>query len=137
MNETADTIRFSVSLPGNLLEELDRRVTSRGYASRSELVRDMIRERLVEDAWQAGDEVSGVLVITFDHHQRELAQKLIDIQHHQDVHVLCSTHVHLDHHNCLETIILQGQSPEIEHIAAEIGGLKGVKFAKLTRTSRL
>lgn len=137
MNETADTIRFSVSLPGNLLEELDRRVTSRGYASRSELVRDMIRERLVEDAWQAGDEVAGVLVITFDHHQRELAQKLIDIQHVQDVHVLCSTHVHLDHHNCLETIILKGRPPEIEHIAAEIGGLKGVKFAKLTRTSRL
>lgn len=137
MNETADTIRFSVSLPGNLLEELDRRVTSRGYASRSELVRDMIRERLVEDAWQAGDEVAGVLVIIFDHHQRELAQKLIDIQHHQDVHVLCSTHVHLDHHNCLETIILQGHPPEIEHIAAEIGGLKGVKFAKLTHTSRL
>ena len=137
MTETADTIRFSVSLPGNLLEELDRRVTSRGYASRSELVRDMIRERLVEDAWQAGDEVVGVLVITFDHHQRELAQKLIDIQHNQGVHVLCSTHVHLDHHNCVETIFLQGHPPEIEHIAAEIGGLKGVKFAKLTRTSRL
>jgi cobalt/nickel transport system ATP-binding protein len=110
MNETADTIRFSVSLPGNLLEELDRRVTSRGYASRSELVRDMIRERLVEDAWQAGDEVAGVLVIIFDHHQRELAQKLIDVQHRQEVHVLCSTHVHLDHDNCLETIILQGHS---------------------------
>lgn len=137
MTETADTIRFSVSLPGHLLEELDRRVTSRGYASRSELVRDMIRERLVEDAWQAGDEVAGVLVITFDHHQRELAQRLIDIQHHQDVHVLCSTHVHLDHHNCLEAIILKGRPPEIEQIAVEIGGLKGVKFAKLTRTSRL
>ncbi|NEX18979.1 nickel-responsive transcriptional regulator NikR [Thiorhodococcus mannitoliphagus] len=137
MKETADTIRFSVSLPGNLLDELDRRVTSRGYASRSELVRDMIRERLVEDAWQAGDEVAGVLVIIFDHHQRELTQKLIDVQHRQEVHVLCSTHVHLDHDNCLETIILQGHPPEIEHIVAEIGGLKGVKFAKLTRTSRL
>jgi len=137
MNEATDTIRFSVSLPGNLLEELDLRVTSRGYASRSELVRDMIRERLVEDAWQAGEEVVGVLVITFDHHQRELAQKLIDIQHNQGVHVLCSTHVHLDHHNCLETIILQGHPPEIEHLAAGIGGLKGVKFARLTRTSRL
>lgn len=137
MAASDDTIRFSVSLPGNLLEELDRRVTSRGYPSRSELVRDMIRERLVEDAWQAGEEVAGVLAIIYDHHQRELAQKLIDIQHHDHVHVLCSTHVHLDHHNCLETIILQGHPPEIEHIAAEIGGLKGVKFAKLTRTSRL
>lgn len=137
MAASEDTIRFSVSLSAGLLDELDRRVTSRGYASRSELVRDMIRERLVEDAWQAGEEVAGVLAIVYDHHQRELAQKLIDIQHNEHVHVLCSTHVHLDHHNCLETIILQGHPPEIEHIAAEIGGLKGVKFAKLTRTSRL
>ena len=137
MSASDDTIRFSVSLPAGLLEELDRRVTSRGYSSRSELVRDMIRERLVEDAWQAGEEVAGVLAIVFDHHQRELAQKLIDIQHNEHVHVLCSTHVHLDHHTCLETIILEGHPPEIEHIAAEIGGLKGVKFAKLTRTSRL
>ena len=137
MSTSDDTIRFSVSLPAGLLAELDRRVTSRGYPSRSELVRDMIRERLVEDAWQAGEAVAGVLAIVYDHHQRELAQKLIDIQHNERVHVLCSTHVHLDHHNCLETIILEGHPPEIEHIAAEIGGLKGVKFAKLTRTSRL
>jgi CopG family nickel-responsive transcriptional regulator len=137
MTASDDTIRFSVSLPAALLEELDRRVTSRGYPSRSELVRDMIRERLVEDAWEAGEEVAGVLSIIYDHHQRELAQKLIDIQHNEHVHVLCSTHVHLDHHNCLETIILQGHPPEIERIGAEIGGLKGVKFAKLTRTSRL
>ena len=137
MTASDGTIRFSVSLPAGLLEELDRRVTSRGYPSRSELVRDMIRERLVEEAWQGGEEVAGVLSIIYDHHQRELAQKLIDIQHNEHVHVLCSTHVHLDHHNCLETIILEGHPPEIEHIAAEIGGLKGVKFAKLTRTSRL
>lgn len=137
MSTSDDTIRFSVSLPAGLLAELDRRVTSRGYPSRSELVRDMIRERLVEDAWQAGEAVAGVLAIVYDHHQRELAQKLIDIQHNERVHVLCSTHVHLDHHNCLETIILDGHPPEIEQIAAEIGGLKGVKFAKLTRTSRL
>jgi CopG family nickel-responsive transcriptional regulator len=137
MAASDDTIRFSVSLPAGLLDELDRRVTTRGYSSRSELVRDMIRERLVEDAWEAGEEVAGVLAIVYDHHQRELAQKLIDIQHNEHVHVLCSTHVHLDHHNCLETIILAGHPPEIEHIAAEIGGLKGVKFAKLTRTSRL
>ena len=136
MAASDDTIRFSVSLAAGLLEELDRRVTSRGYPSRSELVRDMIRERLVEDAWQGDVEVAGVLSIIYDHHQRELAQTLIDIQHNE--HVLCSTHVHLDHHNCLETIILQGHPPEIEKMATEmIGGLKGVKFAKLTRTSRL
>jgi CopG family nickel-responsive transcriptional regulator len=137
MNGPDDTIRFSVSLPSSLLVELDRRVTSKGYASRSELVRDMIRQRMVDDAWEGDAEVSGVLTIMYDHHQRELAQKLIDIQHNEHIHVLCSTHVHLDHHNCLETIILQGSPGEIERIAVEIGGLKGVKFAKLTRASRL
>ena len=133
-----EIIRFSVSLPKGLLDELDRRVIGRGYASRSEFVRDFIRERLVEDAWiQGAEQVVGVLTIIYDHHQRELTQKMLDIQHSDYVHVLCTTHVHLDHHNCLETIIIQGQPPEIEKIGIEIAGLKGVRFAKLTRTSKV
>jgi CopG family transcriptional regulator, nickel-responsive regulator len=133
-----DIIRFSVSLPEQLLTELDRRVTQRGYASRSELVRDLIRERLVEEAWERGTEdLIGVLTIVYDHHQRELTQRLIDIQHHEQVHVLCTTHVHLDQHNCLETIIVRGRPEEIERITTRIGGLKGVKLAKLTRTAPL
>ena len=137
MSKQENTIRFSVSLPEDLLEELDRRVTHKGYASRSELVRDLIRERLVEDAWQDGqDEVVGVLTIVYDHHHRELSQRLVDIQHGQYVHVMCTTHVHMDHHNCLETIMVRGRPVEIEQIAVRIGGLKGVKFAHLTRTSR-
>lgn len=137
MNSQENTIRFSVSLPEGLLTELDRRVTHKGYASRSELVRDLIRERLVEDAWQDGGEVVvGVLTIVYDHHQRELTQRLIDIQHHQYLQVMCTTHVHMDHHNCLETIIIRGQPDQIEQTTAAIGGMKGVKFARLTRTSR-
>jgi CopG family nickel-responsive transcriptional regulator len=137
MSDQDGTIRFSVSLPAGLLAELDRRVTRRGYPSRSELVRDMIRERLVEEAWEGGAEVVGVLAIVYDHHQRELTQRLLDIQHDEHVHVMCTTHVHLDHHNCLETIILRGMPAEIEHTATELGGLRGVKFARLTRAARL
>jgi CopG family transcriptional regulator, nickel-responsive regulator len=138
MSNPDETIRFSVSLPRPLLEELDRRVVHQGYASRSELVRDLIRERLVEDAWERGDEeVAGVLTIIYDHHQRELTQHILEVQHQEFVHVVASTHVHLDHHNCLETIIIRGRPAEIERISLTIGGLKGVRFADLTRTARL
>jgi CopG family nickel-responsive transcriptional regulator len=132
------TIRFTVSLPGALLAELDRRAEAKGYPSRSELVRDLIREKMVEERWMDdSQEVVGVLTISYDHHQRELTNRILDIQHNQYVHILCSTHVHLDHHSCLETIILCGRPPEIERISNEIGALRGVRFAELTRASKV
>lgn len=136
MSDQESLTRFSVSLPEGLLQELDRRITARGYASRSELVRDLIREKMVEERWARGDtEVFGVLTISYDHHQRGLTEKITDIQHHAYVHVLCSTHVHLDHHHCLETIIVKGRPDQIEQISTAIGGIKGVRFSKLTRAS--
>jgi CopG family nickel-responsive transcriptional regulator len=112
--------RFSVSLPDTLLAELDRRVIRRGYASRSEFVRDLIRERMVEDKWKTETEsVVGVLTISYDHRQRELTEKLVDLQHSQYINILCTTHVHLDRHQCLETIIIKGRPREIERIAVE------------------
>lgn len=130
--------RFSVSLPDSLLAELDRRVIRRGYASRSEFVRDLIRERMVEDKWEGGKEpVVGVLTLSYDHHQRDLVGKLVEIQHHEHVHILCSTHVHLDRENCLEIVIIKGRPTEIQRIALEAGGLRGVRFARLTRASSL
>jgi CopG family nickel-responsive transcriptional regulator len=138
MAKKEKTIRFSVSLPLKLLKELDRKIVNRGYASRSEFVRDLIRERIVEDKWQdTGEEVVGVMSITYDHHQRELAERIIHAQHSRYVNILCSTHVHLDHDNCLETIIMKGNPPEIEKISIEIAGLRGVKFSRLTRASRI
>ena len=138
MHSTDDTIRFSVSLPRPLLEELDRRVVAKGYASRSELVRDLIRERLVEQTWEdPAAEVAGVLTIVYDHHQRDLTQHMLDIQHDEFVHVAATTHVLLDHHNCLETIIIRGLPADIERMRLMIGGLRGVRFSALTRASRL
>ncbi|MBK7703464.1 MAG: nickel-responsive transcriptional regulator NikR [bacterium] len=131
-----ETIRFSVSLPATLLAELDRRIVGRGYDSRSEFVRDLIRARLVEEAWAgAGSEVHGVLTIVYDHHRRGLTDKLHQVQHHRFVHILCTQHVHLDHDHCLEVIVLRGTPGEIERMALEIGGLKGVSFAELARTA--
>jgi len=131
-----DTIRFTVSLPARLLSELDKRVGKNSYASRSEYVRDLIREQMVETKWSDSiEDVFGVLTISYDHHQRELTQRILDIQHSSYVNVLCATHVHLDHHNCLEAIIIKGQPVEIERISIQIGGLRGVKFARLTQAS--
>ena len=136
MKSGEETIRFSVSLPAALLTELDERFTAQGYSSRSELVRDMIRAQLVEEAWAGdGGDVVGVLTIGYDHHQRGLADRLHTIQHNQFIHILCTTHVHLDHDNCLETIIIRGLPEEISKMSVQIGGLKGVKFAKLSRTA--
>ncbi|MFP4332590.1 MAG: nickel-responsive transcriptional regulator NikR [Campylobacterales bacterium] len=130
------TIRFCVSLQETLLEELDTKVTNRGYSSRSELVRDLIREKLVDDSWSGGkEEVVGVLTLIYDHHQRELSQKMIELQHQKYLNILCNTHIHIDHHNCLETIIIKGDAQTIENLSIQIGGLKGVKFSKLTRAS--
>jgi CopG family nickel-responsive transcriptional regulator len=136
MTKPDDTIRFSVSLPSGLLKQLDKRVGKKGYASRSEFVRDLIREQIVETKWTESDEdVFGVLTIGYDHHQRGLTQKIVDAQHSAYVNILCSTHVHLDHHHCLEAIIIKGRPRDIESIRMRIGGIRGVEFAKLSKAS--
>jgi len=128
------TRRFTVSLPKGLLDELDSRIVQRGYHSRSELVRDLIRGQLVKESWENEQgEVHGVLTICYDHHQRDLKDRLHRIQHDRFVHILCTTHVHLDHDNCLETIILRGSPAEIEKMSLQIAGLRGVVFSGLTR----
>jgi len=132
------TTRFSVSLAEPLLAELDARVIRKGYSTRSEYVRDLIRAQLVADRWANEEaDVVGVLTISYDHHQRGLTKRLMDIQHHAYVNVLCTTHVHMDHEHCLEAIILKGRAREIQALALKIGGLRGVRLAELTRASAI
>lgn len=136
--EEARTVRFGVSLPQGLLRELDERIVSRGYSSRSEFIRDLIREQLVAQKWEeAAEHVFGVLTIVYDHHQRELLGRLLEAQHVEHLRTVCATHVHMDHSNCLEVIILQGSPTEVEKLSLMIGGLRGVRFAKLTRVARI
>lgn len=125
--------RFSISLPTSLLVSLDGEMIAKGYSSRSEFVRDLIRDRLAQKTWDAGeDEVFGVLTILYDHHHRGLAEKIMEAQHSRLVNVMCTTHVHVTHHDCLEAIILRGSPAEIERMALTIGGLKGVRSARLS-----
>lgn len=125
--------RFSISLPGSLLERLDGEMIGEGYSSRSEFVRDLIRDRMAERTWQDGtDEVFGVLTILYDHHHKGLAERIMEMQHGHLVNVLCTTHVHVSHRDCLEAIVLRGRPAEVEKMALGIGGLKGVRCARLS-----
>lgn len=129
-----ETIRFTVSLPESLFKEIELDQKDRAYQSRSEYIRDLFRDRIVDKQWNnSKDDVVGVLTLVFDHHQKGLSEKLIEIQHNDYIHVLCSTHVHVDHHNCLETIIIKGQATAVNEIANKISSLKGVKVARLSR----
>ncbi len=133
-----NAIRFTISLPKSLLTELDDRIINKGYSSRSEFVRDLIRDQMIKDKWKKrAGKVVGVLTLVYDHHQKDLLYRLAEAQHKKHLNVLCSTHLHLDHHNCLEVIVLQGKPVDIETIAIEVGGLKGVKSAELTRTGEV
>nr|WP_314889127.1 nickel-responsive transcriptional regulator NikR [uncultured Campylobacter sp.] len=129
-------IRFSISLPKQLLDELDSKIGSQGYASRSEFTRDLIREKIVQDSWKNGDdELIGVLTLIYAHRQNDLIVKMMGIEHDANVDIVCTTHIHVNRDNCLETLVLRGKARNIENLADKIGGLKGVKFSKLTKAA--
>lgn len=127
--------RFTVSIEQPLMNFIDEHCSNKGYSSRSEFIRDLVREKIVEEKWESGDEGFGVLTVIYDHHHRELSEKMIELQHTHSLNVVCNLHVHINHHDCLETILLKGAPSEIERISNEIGALKGVKHTALTRTT--
>ncbi len=126
------TTRFGVSMTDELLGKLDSIVDRRGYPNRSEAIRDLVRAALVEDEWSASaGEVIGVLVIVFDHHQRELSGRLLEKEHGRVGDMLATLHLHLDHDNCLEAKVIRGKPEEVRSIADELMAMKGVKFGRL------
>jgi len=129
--------RICITIPKELVDFIDKKV-EQSYASRSEFIRDLVREAIVEDEWKdENNELIGVLVIIYDHHKKELTQKLLDIQHNHYINILCTTHIHIDHNNCLESIMIKGPSQTIIETVNIIAGLNGVKFAKLVKASKL
>lgn len=129
--------RFSVTMPETLLMRFDELVARRGVAkNRSELVRDLVREALVrEEADQPGAEVMGTLTIVYGHHAADVQETLHRIQHAHYGMIVSTTHVHLDEHNCLEVIILRGESTEVRIVSDQILGTKGVKNGGLVTTT--
>lgn len=128
-----DLMRFSVAMPESLLMDFDQLVARRGLAkNRSEVVRDLVREALVESrSTLPGAIVMGTLTIVYDHHSSDLQNKLHQIQHDCFDNIVSTMHVHVNSHICLEVIVLRGESELVQTIANMILGTKGVKNGKL------
>ncbi len=126
------TIRFGVSLDLDLLSRFDELCAQKSYQTRSEAIRDLIRNTLVQQHWEdEARETVGVLSLVYDHHQSDLSGKLTQIQHDALDLVITSLHVHLDHHNCLEVLVLRGPGKEIKDTAQKLTAVKGVKHGSL------
>ena len=133
--QPAQLSRTGVSLEEDLLKEFDRLIDRRGYQNRSEAIRDLIREALLAESVDSNKPVVGTLTLVYDHHVPNLSQKLTEAQHGAGAMVLAATHVHLDHHYCLEVIIMKGRSKEIQAIADRMLALRGVELGKLVLTN--
>ena len=133
----SELVRFSVAVPEELLMQFDNLVARRGLAkNRSEVIRDLIRDALVNEEWEDPiQEIVGTLTIVFNHHASDLQNKLDHIQHSHHDKIVSTMHIHLDAHNCLEVIILRGRSDEIRLLAESILGVKGVKHGQLVATT--
>jgi CopG family transcriptional regulator, nickel-responsive regulator len=125
-------VRFSVSIEEELLEQFDAYCKENHFATRSEAIRQIFREKLTAEAWESDDhETAATLTIVYDHHRTNLADSLLHLQHEHTNLVVATTHVHLDHDNCLEVIILRGKAGELREIAAKLKGLKGIRQGQL------
>jgi CopG family nickel-responsive transcriptional regulator len=124
--------RFSVSLEPELLEQFDTYCRESRFATRSEAVRQMVRETLTSRAMASGkEEVSATLTLVYDHHKPGLTDKLLKAQHDHEGMVVATTHVHIDHHTCLEVIVLRGKAAELQRLADGLRGLKGIHKGQL------
>jgi CopG family nickel-responsive transcriptional regulator len=128
-------VRTGISLDRELLSRFDRVIARKGYGSRSEAVRDLVRGHSVEANVASNKVIVGTLTVLYDHHQPRLPERLIKAQHHYHGKVLATTHVHLDARNCLEVVIVKGRSAEVQHFADHILSLRGVKHGKLVMTT--
>jgi CopG family nickel-responsive transcriptional regulator len=128
--------RFGVSLERELLVRFDLLIGRKGYANRSEAIRDLIRDSLVREQWEAGaDGAVGTITLVYNHDTRELADRLTDLQHAHYGSIISTLHVHLDAHHCLEVLVLRGNSAALRALADRLIGTRGVKHGTFTATA--
>ncbi len=132
-----DLVRFGIAMDEGLLERFDALVARRGTAAnRSEAIRDLVRDALVDSAWEDSDElIVGTVTMVFDHHASDLSERLDSLQHQHFDKIVSTLHVHLDPHNCLEVLVIRGRSGDVRAIADSLLGTKGVKHGKLVTTT--
>ncbi|MFC1898402.1 nickel-responsive transcriptional regulator NikR [Candidatus Cloacimonadota bacterium] len=127
----SDLVRFGVSLDKELLKKFDEHIKQNSYSNRSNAIADIIRDQLIEQEWASNEIVTGVITMVFDHHQRGLSNTLTNIQHdHHDL-IISSQHIHLDHDNCFEIIVVKGHSNELKELCNKLKAAKGVKHARV------
>ena len=138
----SDIQRFGISIDSNLLAQFDQLIETKGYTNRSEAIRDLIRDYLVEEEWQhqaddasAGQTAVGTITLVYNHQIREMADRLTDLQHQFHEQIVSVLHVHLDAHNCLEVLVVKGNKSDIQMIAGRLSSTKGVKHCKLVTTT--
>jgi CopG family nickel-responsive transcriptional regulator len=128
--------RFSVSMSGGLVAQLDGLMKGRGHANRSQAVAEMVRDHLVEHhGHESGREIAGTVTLVYDHHKRNIQTLLTDIQHDHGGLIIATLHVHLDHHNCMEVLAVRGRADAIRVLADRLIAAKGVKHGRLTVTT--
>ena len=126
------TQRIGVSLDSKLLSKFDKLITGQGYTGRSEAIRDLLRQRLAaEQLADPKTQAVAAVFVVYDHHHPQLAQKIIHLQHSQLLKTISSMHLHLDHHNCLEVILLRGRLGDITKLSDNIVSMKGVKSGRV------
>jgi CopG family nickel-responsive transcriptional regulator len=133
----SDLTRFGISIDTNLLEQFDQLISDKGYVNRSEAIRDLIRKSLVEDQVDRADATPtvGTVTLVYDHHTRDLSDKLTEHQHSHHDAIISALHVHLDAHHCLEVVVVCGSAAQVKRLANELIGTKGVKHGKLVLTT--
>ncbi len=127
--------RFGVSLDRELLKKFDQLSKEKNYTCRSEAFRDLMRQELIQKQWQSGKEVVGAITLIYNHHKRELVNKLMDIQHNFSGIIISSQHIHLDHDNCLEIIAVKGSPKEAQKLGDSLKSVKGVKHGTLSMST--
>jgi CopG family nickel-responsive transcriptional regulator len=128
--------RFGVSIPADLVDTFDRLIEGKGYRTRSEAIRDLMRDALVESEWESNaGEVVGTVTIVYNHEVREISRVLTQLQHRYLDAIVCTTHVHMDEHNCMEVLVVRGAAAEVQAIADKLISTRGVKHGKLVCTT--
>lgn len=131
-----ETVRFGVSMNTKLLADFDWLISEMGYNNRSEAIRKMIREKLVQKEWESSrEEIVATITMVYSHEVRELTERLTEMQHKYYRQIISTMHIHLDEHNCLEILAIKGRASEVKKIADRLLSTRGIKHGQMTTTS--
>ncbi len=131
----SEVFRFGISLPKDLIDKFDNLIREKKYTNRSKAFGDLIRQELIKREWREGKEIAGAITLIYDHHKRELLNKITDVQHDFQKVIISTQHIHLDHNNCLEIVAIKGSPKEAQRLTDNLKTIKGVKHATLSMSS--